>query len=35
MKRAPLTYRRCPWPPEKLARLREIEREFHGRAFGE
>ena len=24
-----------PWPKEKLARLREIERDFHVRAFGE
>lgn len=24
-----------PWPKEKLARLREIERDFHTRAFGE
>ena len=24
-----------PWPKEKLARIREIEREFHVRAFGE
>ncbi len=35
MKRAPLTYRRRPWPKERLARLREIERAFHVRAFGE
>ena len=35
MKRAPLTYRRRPWPPQKLARLREIERAFQVRAFGE
>ena len=35
MKRAPLTYRRRPWPKGKLARLREIERDFHSRAFGE
>jgi hypothetical protein len=35
MKRAPLTYRRRPWPKQKLARLREIERAFHVRAFGE
>ena len=35
VKRAPLTYRRRPWPEEKLARLREIERAFHVRAFGE
>ena len=24
-----------PWPKEKLARIREIERDFHIRAFGE
>ena len=24
-----------PWPMEKLARIREIERDFHVRAFGE
>jgi hypothetical protein len=35
MKRAPLTYRRRPWPKEKLARLRQIERDFHIRSFGE
>jgi len=35
MKRAPLTYRRRPWPKEKLARLRQIERDFHVREFGE
>ena len=35
MKRAPLTYRRGPWPKERLARLREIERDFHVHAFGE
>jgi hypothetical protein len=35
MKRAPLNYRRPPWPPEKLARLCQIEREFHEREFGE
>ena len=35
MKRAPLTYRRRPWPPQKLARLREIEHAFQVRAFGE
>ena len=33
MKRAPLTYRRVA--PETLARLREIERDYHVRAFGE
>ena len=35
MKRAPLTYRHRPWSKEKLARLHEIERNFHVRAFGE
>ena len=35
MKRAPLTYRMPPWSKEKLARIREIERDFHVRAFGE
>ncbi len=35
MKRAPLTYRRPTGPPEKLARLRALERDFHVRAFGE
>ena len=35
MKRAPLTYRRRTVSQETLARLREIEREFHVRAFGE
>ena len=35
MKRALLTYRMPPWSKEKLARLREIERDFHVRAFGE
>jgi hypothetical protein len=35
MKRAPLTYRKRPWSDAKLARLREIERDFHVRAFGE
>ena len=35
MKRAPLTYRRRPWSKEKMARIREIERNFHVRAFGE
>jgi hypothetical protein len=24
-----------PWRKETLARIREIERDFHGRAFGE
>jgi hypothetical protein len=35
MKRAPLTYRRPPWSREQLARFRQIERDFHVRAFGE
>ncbi len=35
MKRAPLSYRSRPWSKEKLARLREMERDFHVRAFGE
>ncbi len=34
MNRAPLTYRPRHWPKEKLAKLREIERDFHVRAFG-
>jgi hypothetical protein len=34
MKRAPLRYG-PPLAKEKLARLREIERDFHVRAFGE
>ncbi len=34
MKRAPLRYG-PPLSKEKLARLREIERDFHVRAFGE
>ena len=34
MKRAPLTYRRRSWSKEKAARLREIERAYHVRAFG-
>ena len=33
--RAPLTYRRPRWSKEKLARLRQIQRDFHVRAFGE
>ncbi len=35
MKRAPLTYRSRKTAPESLARIREIERDFHVRAFGE
>ena len=34
MKRAPLRYG-PPWPKKKLARIRQIERDFHVRAFGE
>jgi len=34
MIRAPLRYG-PPWPKEKLARIRQIERDFHVRAFGE
>src|SRR5262249_16523986 len=35
MKRASLTYLLPRWSKEQLARIREIEREFHVRAFGE
>ena len=35
MKRAPLTYRMPAWSKEQLAGIREIERDFHVRAFGE
>ena len=35
MKRAPLTYRLPPWSKEQLAHIREIQRDFHVRAFGE
>jgi hypothetical protein len=35
MKRAPITYRRFRGTKEQLARIREIERDFHLRAFGE
>ena len=35
MKRAPLTYRVPARSKEQLRRIREIEREFHVRAFGE
>jgi hypothetical protein len=35
MKRAPLTYRPSPRSPEEIARFRQIERDFHIRAFGE
>ena len=34
MKRAPISYG-PPWPKAKLARFREIERNYHVRAFGE
>ena len=33
--RAPLTYRMPRWTKEQLARLQEIERNYHVRAFGE
>jgi len=35
MIRAPLTYRKLSWSKEQLARIRQIERDFHVRAFGE
>jgi hypothetical protein len=35
MKRAPLTYRKPPWTKEERARIRQIERDYHVRAFGE
>ena len=35
MNRALLTYRKPAWPKETHARLREIERVFHERAFGD
>jgi hypothetical protein len=35
MKRAPVSYKACPWTAEQLAAIREIERSFHVRAFGE
>jgi len=35
MKRAPLSYRASRWSREQLARFREIERDYHVRAFGE
>jgi hypothetical protein len=34
VKRAPLTYCKSSLSKEQLARIREIEREFHERAFG-
>jgi hypothetical protein len=35
VKRAPISYRPSPWSKEKRARIREIEREYHVRTFGE
>ena len=35
MKRAPLTYRAPQYSKQKMARIRQIERDFHVRAFGE
>ena len=35
MKRAPITYRLPRRSKEQLARIRQIERDFHVRAFGE
>jgi hypothetical protein len=35
MKRAPISYRPSPWSKEKRARIREIERAYHVRTFGE
>lgn len=35
MKRAPISYRKPVATLEQSARLRQIEREFHVRAFGE
>jgi hypothetical protein len=35
MKRAPVSYRRLNRPKEITDRIREIERDFHVRAFGE
>jgi hypothetical protein len=35
MKRAPLTYRQSSRSKEEIARFRQMEREFHIRAFGE
>ena len=35
MKRAPINYRKRPWSKEKIGRVREIERDFHERAFGD
>ena len=35
MKRAPLTYHSTRWSKEARIRFRQIERDFHVRAFGE
>ena len=35
MKRAPISYRMPRWSKEQLARIRQIQRDFHVRAFGE
>jgi hypothetical protein len=35
MKRAPISYRPSPWDKETRERIRQIEREFHVREFGE
>jgi hypothetical protein len=35
MKRAPISYRKSLLTQEQSARLRQIERDFHVRAFGE
>jgi hypothetical protein len=35
MNRAPINYRRRSLLPEQLARIRQIERRFHVRVFGE
>ncbi len=35
MNRAPLTYRASKWTAEEVKRFREIERDYHRRAFGE
>ncbi len=35
MTRAPLTYRASTWTAEEARRFREIERDYHRRAFGE
>jgi hypothetical protein len=34
MKRAPVSYRKPRWSKEQLARLHQIERDFHEREFG-